>query len=77
MKRMLLVFTLLISTLALADEGMYPISEIHKLNLKKLGFLISQKDLYNPNGVSLLDAIVNVGGCSGSTSRARSFRTAS
>ncbi|MCU0454447.1 MAG: S46 family peptidase [Bacteroidetes bacterium] len=66
MKRFLLVFTLIASSLALADEGMYPISEIHKLNLKKLGFLISQKDLYNPNGVSLLDAIVNVGGCSGS-----------
>ena len=60
------ILFLLLSSLALADEGMYPISEIHKLNLKKLGFLISQKDLYNPNGVSLLDAIVNVGGCSGS-----------
>ncbi|MEK6649801.1 MAG: S46 family peptidase, partial [Bacteroidota bacterium] len=64
MKRFFLF--LLVSWLALADEGMYPISEIHKLNLKKLGFLIDQKALYNPNGVSLIDAIVNVGGCSGS-----------
>ena len=49
-----------------ADEGMYPISDIHKLNFKKLGFEISAEELYNPNGVSLIDAIVNVGGCTGS-----------
>lgn len=49
-----------------ADEGMYPISEIHKLNLKSLGFELSADELYNPDGVSLIDAIVNVGGCTGS-----------
>src|SRR3989338_7790095 len=65
MKRLIL-FLLTVSSLVFADEGMYPISEIHKLNLKKLGFLIDQKTLYNPNGVSLIDAIVQVGGCTGS-----------
>ena len=49
-----------------ADEGMYPISEIHKLNLKARGLKIDPKDVYNPNGVSLIDAIVMVGGCTGS-----------
>ena len=49
-----------------ADEGMYPISEIHKLNLKAKGLKIDPKDVYNPNGVSLIDAIVMVGGCTGS-----------
>jgi hypothetical protein len=49
-----------------ADEGMYPISEIHKLNLKAKGLKINPKDVYNPNGVSLIDAIVMVGGCTGS-----------
>lgn len=49
-----------------ADEGMHPISEIHKLNLKKLGFELEANELYNPNGVSIVDAIVNVGGCTGS-----------
>ena len=53
-------------SLASADEGMYPLSEIHKLNLKSKGFKIAAKDLYNPQGVSLVDAIVNVGGCTGS-----------
>lgn len=49
-----------------ADEGMYPISEIRKLNLKKLGFELNANELYNPDGVSIVDAIVNVGGCTGS-----------
>ena len=50
----------------LADEGMYPISEIHKMNLREKGLQIEAADLYNPNGVSLIDAIVSLGGCSGS-----------
>jgi hypothetical protein len=50
----------------IADEGMYPISEIHKLNLRAKGFKIDPKELYNPKGVSLIDAIVQVGGCTGS-----------
>lgn len=45
---------------------MYPISEINKLNLKAKGLKIDSKELYNPNGVSLIDAIVQVGGCTGS-----------
>jgi hypothetical protein len=45
---------------------MYPLSEIHKLNLKAKGFKIAPKELYNPQGVSLVDAIVQVGGCTGS-----------
>lgn len=53
-------------SVALADEGMYPISEIHKLNLRAKGLTIDPKELYNPNGVSLIDAIVQVGGCTGS-----------
>lgn len=48
------------------DEGMYPMSELHKLDLKKAGLRISATELYNPNGTSLSDAIVRVGGCTGS-----------
>ncbi|MBM4169816.1 MAG: S46 family peptidase [Ignavibacteria bacterium] len=51
---------------SLADEGMYPISDIHKLNLKAKGLKIDPNALYNPDGVSLIDAIVMVGGCTGS-----------
>jgi hypothetical protein len=65
MKKLVLMF-LLFAGLLYSDEGMYPISEIHKLNLKAKGLKIDVKDLYNPNGISLIDAIVNVGGCTGS-----------
>ncbi|WP_316814873.1 S46 family peptidase [Pedobacter nyackensis] len=48
------------------EEGMFPLSEIHKLDLKKAGLKISQNEIYNPKGTSLVDALVNVGGCTGS-----------
>lgn len=60
------IILLVLPLLLLADEGMYPLSEIHKLNLKGKGFKITAKDIYNPNGTSLVDASVNVGGCSAS-----------
>jgi len=47
------------------DEGMFPLSEVNKLDLKKAGLKIDQKDIYNPDSSSLVDALVNVGGCSG------------
>jgi hypothetical protein len=49
-----------------ADEGMYPISELGRLDLKSKGLQVAVSDLYNPGGVSLIDAIVQVGGCTGS-----------
>lgn len=64
MKKYLLLW--IIPLFLLAEEGMYPLSEIHKLNLKSKGFKISAKEIYNPNGISLVDASVNVGGCSAS-----------
>jgi hypothetical protein len=48
------------------EEGMFPLSEIHKLDLKKAGLKISTNEVYNPRGTSLVDALVNVGGCTGS-----------
>ncbi len=65
MKKLLSLVLLLSFSILMADEGMYPISEIHRLNLKAKGLKIDSKQLYNPNGTSLIDAIVNIGGCSG------------
>ncbi len=62
----LLVFGILHSGYTPPDEGMFPLSEIHKLDLKKAGLKINQNEIYNPNGTSLVDALVNVGGCTGS-----------
>lgn len=50
----------------LPEEGMFPLSEINKLDLNKAGLKISIDEVYNPNGVSIVDGLVNVGGCSGS-----------
>lgn len=63
---LLFLFSLLNIAQAMPDEGMYPLSEIKKLDLKKAGLKIPQSEVYNPNGLSLIDALVNVGGCTGS-----------
>lgn len=49
-----------------SEEGMIPLSEIHKLDLKALGFQLEPTELYNPNGISLIDGIINLRGCTAS-----------
>jgi hypothetical protein len=67
-----ILFTMLLSIAAIlfsshkADEGMFPLSEMKNIDLKKAGLRMEPIDLYNPDGVSLVDAIVRVGGCTGS-----------
>ena len=48
-----------------ADEGMYPLSEISRLDLASKGLEIPVSEIYNPDGVSLVDAICQVGGGTG------------
>lgn len=60
---LLALFTL---TAAKLEEGMFPLSELSKLELKKAGLEIPVSEIYNPNGTSLIDALVRVGGCTGS-----------
>lgn len=70
MKKFLFTILLSCSTLLFsshkADEGMFPLSEMKNIDLKKAGLRMEPLDLYNPNGISLVDAIVRVGGCTGS-----------
>ncbi|MDQ6651961.1 MAG: S46 family peptidase, partial [Acidobacteriota bacterium] len=52
----------------LGDEGMFLPDAINKMlaaQLKKRGLLIPTSELYNPNGVSIKDAVVIVGGGTG------------
>ena len=52
----------------LGDEGMFlpdAINQMLAAQLKKRGLLIPTLDLYNPNGVSIKDAVVIVGGGTG------------
>lgn len=53
-------------TKANLDEGMFPLSELNRAGLKKAGLKISEKDIYNPGRVGLVDALVQVSGCTGS-----------
>jgi hypothetical protein len=48
------------------DEGMFPLSHLKDIDFKAAGFNISQKDIYNPDGIALTDALVRLGGCTGS-----------
>lgn len=48
------------------EEGMYPLSELDKVDLVEAGLKIDPKEVYNPNGISLVDALVQLSGCTGS-----------
>jgi len=45
---------------------MFPLSDIKSINLNEKGLKISVDEVYNPDGVSLVDALVKIGGCTGS-----------
>lgn len=71
MKRLIVFFVVIFLCLNLSfflhpEEGMIPLSEIHKLDLKALGFQLESTELYNPNGISLIDGIINLRGCTAS-----------
>ena len=60
----LIVFIFLMTLLMIsidADEGMWPISEIGKLDLRSKGLEISTNEIFNPDGLSLIHAVVQVG----------------
>lgn len=65
-----LFFLILVGVIILpahkSDEGMFPLSQLNQVDFKNAGFRISQKDVYNPEGVALTDALVRLGGCTGS-----------
>jgi hypothetical protein len=61
----LITLSFLIAATMTADEGMYPLSEISRLDLQSKGLQIPVSEIYNPDGVSLVDAICQVGGGTG------------
>ncbi len=60
-----ILLTLLLRPTA-GDEGMYPITSLARLNLKAKGLRIDAREIYNPKGTSLIEAVVQLGGCTGS-----------
>jgi hypothetical protein len=65
-KMVLLSVSMLLFCAAIPDEGMFPLSELKNIDLKKAGFEMDMKEIYNPGNVSLVDALVRLGGCTGS-----------
>ncbi len=69
--RILFLYLLIIQIIGMApivlgDEGMYPMSELGKLDLRAAGLEIDSSLIYNPDGLSLVDGICKIGGCTGS-----------
>jgi hypothetical protein len=66
MKLFLIITTALIIANSLplqADEGMWPITEIKRIDLKTKGLAIPVKEIYNPEDISLMQAIIRLSGC--------------
>ena len=65
----LLAFSLMAGTQMKADEGMWMLNSLTPQSMKVmngLGLQMTDKDLYNPDGISQKDAVVSFGGfCSG------------
>jgi len=59
-------FCLVFNYSAIAEEGMWLLTQLKQLELAKKGLEISVEDIYDPNKTSLTDAIVWLGGCTAS-----------
>ena len=49
----------------MAEEGMFPLTELEKLDLHKMGFELKAADIFSEGQISLSDAVVKLGGCTG------------
>ncbi len=50
----------------MADDGMFPMSELPRVNLRERGIELTAEKLFNPSEISLVDGICRVNGCTGS-----------
>ena len=48
------------------EEGMFPLNYLNITQLKNAGLQLDAEDIFSPGKISLTDALVNVGGCTGS-----------
>jgi hypothetical protein len=49
-----------------AEEGMFPMTELERLDLASKGFQLGPRDLFHPGGIGLVQGICRVNGCTGS-----------
>jgi hypothetical protein len=62
----LIVLSLFGSLPLQADEGMWPITEIERIDLQSKGLSIPINEIYNPKDISLMQAIIQLRGCTAS-----------
>ena len=62
----LLGLSLSFTSFVIADEGMFPLSELSRLDLKSAGIELAPEKIFNPDGVAVVDGICKVNGCTGS-----------
>jgi len=48
------------------EEGMFPLAQLNSLDLNAAGLRIPQSDIYSPGNIGLTNALVRLGGCTGS-----------
>lgn len=61
-----LLFTGLFLSSSKQEEGMFPLNYLNEKDLQQAGLKLSAKDIFNPGEVALTNALVKVGGCTGS-----------
>ena len=61
-----LTLSILAFTTSTKEEGMYPLAQLGSLDLKKAGLEMAQSDIYQPGKIGLTNALVRLGGCTGS-----------
>lgn len=70
MKRVLILTLAAVALVAFRhetlEEGIFPMSDLSKLDLKKAGLEIPVADIYNEDKPALVNALVRLGGCTGS-----------
>ncbi|MGB2960221.1 MAG: S46 family peptidase [Bacteroidota bacterium] len=60
------VLILLSAQMLVADEGMWMLTQLDKLDLEEKGLELKLEEIYHPDNVSITSAIVWLGGCSAS-----------
>jgi hypothetical protein len=60
------LLTFWISSSHRPEEGMFPLNYLNETELKQAGLKLDADDIFNPEAISLTNALVNVGGCTGS-----------
>lgn len=60
------LLTFWISSSHRPEEGMFPLNYLNETELKQAGLQLDAHEIFNPEAISLTNALVNVGGCTGS-----------